>query len=276
MQLGDLDAVLGVLPHVTGQILGVGLEVFRGLHEPAVVVGLRALHPGGRGPRAGEQLHVRLPFLGTVDVRDERLLVAFHGEVLHVVVAVDLVIAVPVVGEVVGAHGRAVEREVHLLGIEELLDDLVAFRLGDGLQRQPAEFVEAAAETAQRLVFVAVELQIRCGGCASGSYLTRTIDEPIVLSGGNPCGHGEPLIMFSIGWSSVLPSQQTTSLYTAHSSGEANAIRTGLQRLNRPRHGMRTSCDTGHIAIDNNRRTVMVLIMLPDNTRNTEFRRIDI
>ena len=43
------------------------------------------------------------------------------------------------------------------------LDDLVAFGFADVLQRQPAEFVEAAAEAAQGLVFVAVELQVGRG-----------------------------------------------------------------------------------------------------------------
>ncbi len=48
--------MLGVGPECTlTKVLGVGLEVLRGLHETAVVVGLRALHPRRRAPRAGEQ-----------------------------------------------------------------------------------------------------------------------------------------------------------------------------------------------------------------------------
>ena len=40
---------------------------------------------------------------------------------------------------------------------------ILAFGFADVLQRQPAEFVEAAAEAAQGLVFVAVELQVGRG-----------------------------------------------------------------------------------------------------------------
>lgn len=64
---------------------------------------------------------------------DQGLLVVFDGEMLHPVVAVDLVVAVPVVGEIIGSDGGAVEGEVHFVGAEQLLDDLVAFGFADVL-----------------------------------------------------------------------------------------------------------------------------------------------
>ena len=76
-----------------------------------------------------------------MDVRDQGLFVVFDGEMLHLVVAVYLVVAVPVVGEIIGSDGGAVEGEVHFVGAEQLLDDLVAFGFADVLQRQPAELV---------------------------------------------------------------------------------------------------------------------------------------
>ena len=105
----------------------------------------------------------------------------FDGEMLHLVVAVDLVVAVPVIGEIVGSDGSAVEGEVHFVGAEQLLDDLVSFGFADVLQRQPAEFVETAAEAAQGLVFVAVKLQIGCGGGVGGFDVFSSIGELIVL-----------------------------------------------------------------------------------------------
>ena len=192
VQLVHSDAMLGVGLDVLDEVLGVGLQVLRGLHETAVIVGLRALHPRRRAPRTGEQLHVRLPFLCAVDVRDQGLLVVFDGEMLHPVVAVDLVVAVPVVGEIIGADGGAVEGEVHFVGAEQLLDDLVAFGFADVLQRQPAEFVEAAAEAAQGLVFVAVELQVGRGGGVGGFDVGGSVGKLVVLRRCNPGGHDVP------------------------------------------------------------------------------------
>lgn len=137
-------------------------------------------------------MHVRLPFLRAVDVRDQGLFVVFDGEMLHLVVAVYLVVAVPVVGEIIGSDGGAVEGEVHFVGAEQLLDDLVAFGFADVLQRQPAEFVEAAAEAAQGLVFVAVELQVGRGGGVGGFDVGGSVGKLVVLRRCNPGGHDVP------------------------------------------------------------------------------------
>ena len=60
------------------------------------------------------------------------------GEMLHLVIAVGLVIAIPMIGEIIGADRRTIEGEVHLIRAEQFLDDLIAFFLGDRLQRKPA------------------------------------------------------------------------------------------------------------------------------------------
>ena len=111
------------------------------------------------------------------------------GEMLHLVIAVGLVVAVPVVGKIVGTDGCTIEGEVHLVGTEQFLDDLVALLFGDRLQWQPAELVETAAEATQGLIFIAVELQIGGGGGVGGFDFGSFVDEPVVSRGCGPDGH---------------------------------------------------------------------------------------
>ena len=168
MQLVHGNAMLGISLNVLDEILRIRLQILRSLHQTAIVVSLRTLHPRRRAPRAGEQLHVRLPFLRAMNIRNQRLLIMLDGEMLHLVIAVGLVIAIPMIGEIIGADRRTIEGEVHLIRAEQFLDDLIAFFLDDRLQRKPAKLVEAAAEAAQRLIFVAVKLQIGSGSGMRG------------------------------------------------------------------------------------------------------------
>ena len=92
----------------------------------------------------------------------------FDGEMLHLIIAVGLVIAIPMIGEIIGADRRTIEGEVHLIRAEQFLDDLITLLLGDRLQRKPAKLVEAAAEAAQCLIFIAVKLQIGSGSGMRG------------------------------------------------------------------------------------------------------------
>ena len=137
-------------------------------------------------------MHVRLPFLRAMNIRNQRPLIMLDGEMLHLIIAVGLVIAIPMIGEIIGADRRTIEGEVHLIRAEQFLDDLVAFGFADVLQRQPAEFVEAATEAAQGLVFVAVELQVGRGGGVGGFDVGGSVGKLVVLRRCNPGGHDAP------------------------------------------------------------------------------------
>ena len=103
-----------------------------------------------------------------MDVRDQGLLVVFDGEMLHLIIAVGLVIAIPMIGEIIGADRRTIEGEVHLIRAEQFLDDLITFPFSNRLQRKPAKLVEAATEATQCLIFIAIKLQIRSGSGMRG------------------------------------------------------------------------------------------------------------
>ena len=85
------------------------------------------------------------------------------GEMLHLIIAVGLVIAIPMIGEIIGTDRRTIEGEVHLIRAEQFLDDLITFLFGNRLQRKPA-----AAEATQCLIFIAIKLQIGSGSGMRG------------------------------------------------------------------------------------------------------------
>ena len=168
MQLIHGNAMLGISLNVLDEILRICLKILRRLHQTTIVISLRTLHPCRRAPRAGEQLHVRLPFLRAMNIRNQRLLIMLDGEMLHLIIAVGLVIAIPMIGEIIGTDRRTIEGEVHLIRAEQFLDDLITFLFSNRLQRKPAKLVEAAAEATQCLIFIAIKLQIGSGSGMRG------------------------------------------------------------------------------------------------------------
>ena len=107
-----------------------------------------ALHPTRRSPRRGPQPQLGLISLRCVDEGDQRLPVVIDPEVLQIEIAVGLVVAVGLGGEIVGADRHAAVVETRTGGgVEEFVQHALAVGIAKGAERRPASFVEACAET---------------------------------------------------------------------------------------------------------------------------------
>jgi hypothetical protein len=165
VDLRDGDAVRAVSADELREVESVGVEDGLLHAHAAVVVGLRPLHPRGRAPGRGEELQVGTDRHRGLDVGDEDPLVTRDRKVLHRVVVLGLVQAVPLEGVVVGADRHPAEAETQaVLGVEDLVEHHPSLRLAQPGERLPAVLVEAAAEALDPLEPGREQLEIRLAG----------------------------------------------------------------------------------------------------------------
>ncbi len=127
--------------------------------DRAEVIGRLRLHPDRRAPRRAEHEEVLLALQRFPDERDRIRLVAVDVEMLELEVVLHLVAGVPLHAEVVRADRHAAVIEVAVLRAEDLIHHGLAVRLGERLERVPAELVEAAAEALHGLRVAAGRLE---------------------------------------------------------------------------------------------------------------------
>jgi hypothetical protein len=82
--------------------------------------------------------------------------------VIHREVAVMLIVAIPLQGEIVGANRDAAQAKAAPAGwIEEVTKDMPPTISGKGLKRLPADLAETTAEALDRLVAAAGDNKLR-------------------------------------------------------------------------------------------------------------------